>query len=106
MCNKYEHELTEDSIVKRYADIITEFETVKKIPFDSLDDFEDDVDTDKGDIVDEDSIFLAHASPQCPKDNVNNMNKYEVREKAKERIYNVNAKISKISIAPGEFGNL
>ena len=67
MCNKYEHELTEDSIVKRYADIITEFETAKKIPFNFLDDFDqDDKDTGKGDNVDQEHILLAHASPQCP----------------------------------------
>ena len=40
MCNKYEHEQFDDSVVKRYAQIIIQYETVKKISNSFIDNFE------------------------------------------------------------------
>ena len=98
LCNKYEHELFEESVVKKYADIITQFETSSNILADFPDDFEqnDNVNDEKEiDNLGED-FELANANTNRSNfDKVKSMPIKEVGTKAKERIRNVREKVEK-----------
>ena len=107
LCNKYEHELFEESVLKKYADIITQFETSSKLPTDFLDDFEqeDNMNDEKETLNLGEELELANATTLGSTFvKVKSMTIKEVATKAKERIGNVREKVEKICIAPGEHG--
>ena len=103
LCNKYEHELHEESVSKRYADIINEYEIMQNIDNNFVDDFtqEDQYMYEK----DEENITESPTKPAEISEEVKPFNVQQVNKKAKNRIKNVKKKIEKINIAPGEQGN-
>ena len=103
LCNKYEHELHEESVSKRYADIINEYEIMQNIDNNFVDDFtqEDQYMYEK----DEENITESPTKPAEISEEVKPFNVEQVNKKAKNRIKNVKKKIEKINIAPGEQGN-
>ena len=103
MCNKYEQEVDNNSVLKRYADIIIQYETSKNIPVGYEDDF-DKEDFHNPSNSNEGFVEQANAFSFVYNDKFAKLSTDEVRDKAKQRITNVNSKLAKISIAPGEFG--
>ena len=104
LCNKYDHELNEASVPKRYAEIITEFEILQKLEKDFTDDFqqEDEYDGEKEECLEENMTY--YGKPEEIVDEITSLTSNEVLEKVKQRIHNVKKNIEKISIAPGEKG--
>ena len=126
MCNKYEQEVEENSVAKRYADIITQYETIKVLPKLFQDDFEmedypninqcDDElfgDSSSNGIREGKNIFQNQCGDELLEEQVEtsplvnqnfkreikigSMKSDEVKEKAGRRIGNINAKMEKNS---------
>ena len=103
MCNKYEHEKFDESVVKRYAQIIIQYETVKNISNNFTDDFEQEHENE----ANQEDIFEEFGSELINNKNKNKtslskmtktMDSDGVSEEAKKRISSIKAKIEKINI--------
>ena len=94
MCNKYEHELHENSVPKRYADIITQYEVMQHLEDNFIDDFQQE------DQFINETDYKEEASTTSKKSEVvweelTSLTTEEINIQAKNRINNVKKKIEK-----------